>query len=425
MKFFSRLLSFGAAIFGLINLPRLRPAAGMGLMFPRLLAGSFAPFVVIAGVMGAFMSLLRLDCAGAFAGLLGAWAAQTAINRIRARRATFERAFGRGWQNNIPADLRPRMLQRRFSLPMPEPPAPTLIADVRIGSNANGDALLADVWLPAEGIPRTGLAVIYFHGSGFYYLDKDWQTRPLFRHIAGQGHVVIDVAYTLAPKATIFGMVADANRAIRWTKDHAGDYQINPDRVVLMGGSAGGHIALLAAFTRNQMPFYTPDVTGDVSARGVVSYYGGGGLESIESVTTRMTTLSPRVRWTANRMMENFVRRLKMLKPSDEYVPFQNMAVRLLGGTPQEISARAAQASPITHVRPDCPPTMLVQGEYDTMNNVAGMRALRRALEDTGVPTVYLDLPYTEHGFDLVSPQTSAAFQAAVYETQRFLALMV
>jgi len=422
MKFLSRLLSFGVAIVGLIALPRLRPS--MGLTFPRLLSVSFAPFVIIAGVLGAAMSLLRLDCAGAFAALLGVWAAQHTINRIRARRATFEQAFGRGWDKRIPADLQKRMLKRRFSLPMPQPPAPTLIADVKIGGNGIGEPLLADIWLPAEGIPRTGLAVIYLHGSGFYFLHKDWRTRPLFRQIAGQGHVVIDVAYTLAPRTNIFGMVADTNRAIRWVKNRAADYQINPERIVLMGGSSGGHIALLAAYTQNRPPFDAADVAGDVSVRGVISYYGGGGLGAMVDLHERVAALPPKARWTLNRIAENLVRRLGMLKPAEEYVPLQNVDVRLLGGKPEEMRERVAQASPIPYVGPGCPPTMLVQGDRDSLNDLPGMRALRRALEDAGVPLVYLDLPYVEHAFDLFVPKTSVAFQAAVYDTQRFLALM-
>ncbi len=425
MKFISRLLSFGSAIVGLITLPRLNSDAGRALMFPRLFAASLAPYAVLAGVMGLMMSLLRLDCVGAFVALLGVGAAQYAINRVRARRATFDQAFGRGWEKQIPETLRRRMLKRRFSFPLREPPAPALIADIKIGGNGNGDALLADIWLPHEKVPRSGLAVLYFHGSGFFYTDKDFYTRPLFRQIAGQGHVIVDVAYTLAPKATIFEMVADVNRAVQWMKQHAADYEVNPERIVLMGGSAGGHIALLAAYTCNQPPFDAPDVTGDVSVRGVISYYGGGGLGTLVATHDRVAALPPRVRWTINRMMENLVRQLKLIKPNDEYVPFQNMAVRLLGGTPREMAERAEKASPVTYVGPHCPPTMLVQGEYDSMNNVPGMRALRAALHEAAVPVVYLDLPYTEHGFDLVQPKTSAAFQAAMYDTQRFLGLML
>jgi acetyl esterase/lipase len=57
----------------------------------------------------------------------------------------------------------------------------------------------------------------------------------------------VDVAYRLFPETDMLGMVADAKRALAWLQHHAADLQVRPDRVVLAGGSAGGHLALLAA----------------------------------------------------------------------------------------------------------------------------------------------------------------------------------
>jgi acetyl esterase/lipase len=60
--------------------------------------------------------------------------------------------------------------------------------------------LLCDLWQPPENVPPSGLAFIYMHGSAWYLLDKDVGTRPFFSHLAAQGHVVMDVAYRLAPE---------------------------------------------------------------------------------------------------------------------------------------------------------------------------------------------------------------------------------
>ena len=65
-------------------------------------------------------------------------------------------------------------------------------------------------------MPASGLAVVYLHGGAWYGLDKDVGTRPLFRHLAAQGHVVVDVAYRLFPETDLPGMVADAKRALAW-----------------------------------------------------------------------------------------------------------------------------------------------------------------------------------------------------------------
>ena len=90
------------------------------------------------------------------------------------------------------------------------------------------------------------MAVVYLHGGAYSVLDKDTLTRPLFRHLAGQGHVIVDVAYRLFPETDVPGMVADAKRAVAWVKAHAADLAIRPDRVVLAGGSAGGRLAVRA-----------------------------------------------------------------------------------------------------------------------------------------------------------------------------------
>jgi acetyl esterase/lipase len=64
------------------------------------------------------------------------------------------------------------------------------------------------------------------------------------------------VAYRLYPETDIAGMVGDAKRAAAWLKTNAAEYGVDPDRIVIGGGSAGGHVALLAAYTLGH-----PDVT--------------------------------------------------------------------------------------------------------------------------------------------------------------------
>ena len=99
-------------------------------------------------------------------------------------------------------------------------------------------------------------------------------TRPFFQHLASQGHVIVDLAYTRVPEVRLHGQVADVKRAIRWAKTDAGQYGVNPDRVVLMGASAGAHLALLTAYTAAHPVFQVDDVQGDMAVCAVVSYYG-------------------------------------------------------------------------------------------------------------------------------------------------------
>ena len=117
--------------------------------------------------------------------------------------------------------------------------------------------MLCDIWEPPEKVPHSGLAFIYLHGSAWTLWDKDAGTRPFFRHLVNQGHVIMDVAYRLFPETDFKGMVFDTKQAIAWLKANARVYGIDPDKIIIGGGSAGGHIAMLAAYTEGQQAFYS------------------------------------------------------------------------------------------------------------------------------------------------------------------------
>jgi acetyl esterase/lipase len=80
--------------------------------------------------------------------------------------------------------------------------------------------------------------------------------------------------------------------------------------------------------------------------------------------------------------------------------------------------------SPITHVSKNCPPTLILQGSDDVFELAPATRHLHRALLEAGVPTILVEYPHTEHGFDLILPQISPVAQAATREVDRFLAQM-
>ena len=158
------------------------------------------------------------------------------------------------------------------------------------------------------------------------------KSHHFFKHLAWQGHVIIDVAYSLAPAVDIFGMMGDVKRAIVWTKQHSDELKVHNDQVVVMGGSAGGHLALLAAYDL---------------------------------------------------------------------------------------------ASPSSHASGSCPPTLLLQGGHDFGGAAPQVIELHKSLLKAGATSYLLELPDTEHGFDLYKPAWSPAAQAATYVTERFLASLL
>jgi acetyl esterase/lipase len=105
--------------------------------------------------------------------------------------------------------------------------------------------LLCDLWRPSDG-SVSDLAIIFIHGGGWTAMDKDMGTRSFFNHLTAQGYTVMDVAYRLCPEVDIYSMIGDVKRAVAWMKDNASRYGVNPQKVILVGSSVGGHLALLA-----------------------------------------------------------------------------------------------------------------------------------------------------------------------------------
>lgn len=433
MKRTSRILSYLSAFLSGLTLIRLTKALGVlagVLAIPKLLAGALAPFLAIMGGLGGVIGLARRDRAAALAGLFGAAVAVRHVVKITAPHDAFDQAFGPDWRSRIPPELQARMLPRRCTLPMPEPPEAPWQRDLAFGTwPETGEPLLCDIWQPPGDVPHTGLAVIFLHAGAWHYGKKDFFVRRFFRHLAGQGHVIMDVAYTLAPKARLCGMVGDVKRAIAWVKANAADYGVNPERIVLMGGSAGGHLALLAAYTPNVSTFQPEEVEADTSVRAVVSYYGITDLTEIYRYWKPEGVVGGEAAfWFLNKIgaaMKPVFYKTGLLPPYGEWVAFEEWLPHLLGGTPEEVPELYELGSPVTRVGLHCPPTLLLHGAHDFGVKVEQARRLHQALRDAGVTSVYIEYPDSEHGFDLFFRQWSPAAQAATCDTERFLALMV
>jgi acetyl esterase/lipase len=274
-------------------------------------------------------------------------------------------------------------------------------------------ALLCDLWQPALDLRRSGVGVIFLHGGAWQAFDKDVATRPFFRHLTAQGHVVMDVAYRLARETDMRGMLADAKRAVAWLRAQGPALGVNPERIVLAGGSAGGHLALLAAYTANH-PDYDPDELQQINTavRGVFAYYP---VTDLRTLTDHWSEQSMHPLATAiGRSLGYFAR--------EGYLPWSRLAQRLFGGPLETLGDALLAYSPIAHVSPACPPTLIVQGLHDHVIPVEDALKLHRALVVAGADAAIVRLPMVEHAFDLFALQISPPAQAALYDVDRFLA---
>jgi acetyl esterase/lipase len=329
----------------------------------------------------------------------------------------FEKAFGVGWEDQIPPQQAKRMVKRRWSfyLKMKAFPEPLWERNVPFWTVPNSDRqLLCDIWRPGDGV-TSGLAFIFFHGSGWAAGDKDFGTRPFFNHLVAQGHTVMDVAYRLCPEVQINEMVGDVKRAVAWMKDNAENYGVDPGKIVLAGGSAGAHVAMLGAYTPNHSDF-TPDELKnvDLSVCGMVAYYAPVDLEAgyipWREVNPNADLPSPPI---------------GTIIESREAFKYAGRMDILLGGSPEEVPEVYKMAAPITHVNSETPPTLFFQGNTDVLVPVKPTKALYSKLVQAGVPAVMVIFPITEHMFDFMFPQFSPPAQSALYDVDRFLVLLL
>ena len=166
---------------------------GRYLWVPKLAAAAFAPFIVAAGLLLALAGGLGGSGWLAVPAALAAMGAAIVVVRLGRVRADLTGALGPDWADRIPVQRRVRMVGRWWGGRLPTVPEPRLRQNVVFATVPGTDrALLCDVWQPPASVPSSGLAVVSLHGSAWCMLDKDVGTRPLFRHLTAQGHLVVE-----------------------------------------------------------------------------------------------------------------------------------------------------------------------------------------------------------------------------------------
>jgi acetyl esterase/lipase len=230
--------------------------------------------------------------------------------------------------------------------------------------------------------------LIYVHGGGWVMGNKELQGRLTVDQLARAGWVCISISYRLSPRATFPEHLIDVKQAIRWVKEHGAEYGCDPDFIVLSGGSAGAHLASLAALTPND-PAYQPGFEEvDTRVQGCVGYYG------VYDFTDREKQWPHR----AFRLLLRWVI-MKRVFSRDR--------------------AAYERASPVYQVAADAPPFLLIHGDQDSLAPVGEARAFARTLRATSqAPVVYAELPGAQHAFEIFPSVRSTQ---TVQMVERFL----
>ena len=244
-----------------------------------------------------------------------------------------------------------------------------------------------DIYQP-KATDRPLPVIVQIHGGAWVVGHKAQQAQPLLHRLASNGYVCVSINYRLAPKAKFPDPLIDVKQAIAWVRDHIRDYGGDPNLIILTGGSAGGHLASLAALTPND-PKYQPGFeASDTSVVGCMPFYGPSDFTNqfgIRGVTSTM---------------EHFLRYSVM--------PGAMAAHREL----------YEAMSPITHVHADAPPFLITQGKLDVLVWREEQRAFVDHLSEvSNSPVVYWEVPGAQHAFDTFNSNRSAV---AVDTCERF-----
>lgn len=191
-------------------------------------------------------------------------------------------------------------------------------------SRVGGMSLHFDASLPAS-VERAPAAIIV-HGGGWVRGDRRTDVQPLFKPLTDAGFAWFSIDYRLATDITQFGVaVDDVQQAVRFVKTHAADYNVDPQRIALVGESAGGQLAAMAALRAG----------ADASVKAVVALYTPTDLVS--------------------------------LFQHSSFVPLQ--VRNQVRGTPWEnlVLVGLSQLSPIENVRRDMPPFLFIHGTADSL----------------------------------------------------------
>lgn len=242
--------------------------------------------------------------------------------------------------------------------------ATLVISDVPY-SSANGEALLLDILrpdpVPAERMP----AIIEVHGGGWYEGEKDVERNRL---LAEHGFFTVSINYRLSGQAPFPAQIHDAKAAVRWMRAHADTYHVDPERIGVWGGSAGGHLVALLG-TSGDVPALEGDVGwSDYSSRvqAVVDECGATDMHD-----------------------PAFLERRELGGALDQ----------LFGGPIEQRPDLVRLANPIRYIRAGVPPFLIVHGTDDEIVPVSQSEWLTEALEKVGGDVTYVPVPGGKHAF--------------------------
>ncbi|MDP3068918.1 MAG: sulfatase-like hydrolase/transferase [Opitutaceae bacterium] len=225
-------------------------------------------------------------------------------------------------------------------------------------------ALLLDLYLPEKTPAQPLPVVLWIHGGGW---NKGSKENCPHLWLAAEGYAVVSMDYRLSYAAQWPAQLDDARAAVRWLRANAARYHLDPARLAVSGGSAGGHIAAVLGTAAAPA-----DETASSRVQAVIDLYGPSDL----------LTMPPNLPGPGK---------------TDADLAKANGA-KLLGGIVRDRPALAKQASALHHVSRDDPPFLILHGDKDPQVPLDQSQRLHAQLKEAGVASELVVLPGAGHG---------------------------
>lgn len=254
-------------------------------------------------------------------------------------------------------------------------------------SNPDGQHLQLNLARPKEGDDLRP-AVLCIHGGGFRAGKRErWDA--LCQKLAGDGYVAVTVTYRLAPKYQFPAAIYDVKAAVRWLRKNAAAYQIDPDRIGVVGDSAGGHLAQFLG------------VTGDIA-----------GFEGLEELGDEVSDLES----TAVTCVVNYYGPSDFTKSYGKSVDAAEVLPLWLGGDVTKELRKHIVASPLYWVTPNAAPTLLIHGTEDKYVAFEQAEWIHDRLKAAEVEVELLKLEGAGHGFKGADAEKAEAAMLAFFK---------
>ena len=227
-----------------------------------------------------------------------------------------------------------------------------------------GVPLSLDLYQPLQ--PGRYPAVVTIYG-GSWMRGSPAESQQIAQFLAARGYVVAALDYRHAPEYRFPAQIEDVAAGLAFVRSHADEFEVERDRIALLGWSAGAHLAMLLGLQ--------PELQSGDSVRSIVNYYGPVDL--------------------ANGYYDI---------PQPDPIDVRQVLRAFIGGTPTEFSTAYNAASPLTYVKQakadTLPDMLLIYGGRDHVVESRFGKALYDALQKSGNRAVWIEIPWAEHAFD-------------------------